>query len=218
MEKNWWRKFRCTSSVFVLCLTTLFIYLSIFLSFNFSFLLSLLLASLCRYMGLSRFSLTGLLHRVHTSTLQPFDVNGNSWLREIQWKVSVCVYTLPDGLNKLVENTQIHFSLKSLIYGTVSDHPGAACKQGWLFEELLTSLPWNQNTQFCDSRLNENCCAVTGLTDVCYLAELSAKRIYCVFMPYFCKSDQMESFHASVSQSVCLLFVCVCDLTNECIF
>lgn len=59
---------------------------------------------------------------------------------------------------------------------------------------------------------------MTGLTDVCYLAGLSAKRIHCVFMLYFCKSDKMESVHASVSQSVCLLFVCVCDLTNECIF
>lgn len=69
-KRGWWRKFRCNSSLFVLCLTTLFIYLSIFLSFNFSFLPSLSLASLCRYIGLSRFFLTGLLHRVHTSTLQ----------------------------------------------------------------------------------------------------------------------------------------------------
>lgn len=107
-------------------------------------------------------------------------------------------------LNKLVENTQIHFSLKSLIYGNVLDHPGAACKQGWLFEELLTSLPWNWNTQFCDSRLNENCCAMTGLTDVCYLAELSAKRIYCVFMLYFCGKCSCKCF------SICLPSFCLC--------
>lgn len=58
----------------------------------------------------------------------PFDVNGNSCLSEIWWKVSRPVFTPSQmALNKLGEKTQIYFSQKGLICRTVSPVSRGGC-------------------------------------------------------------------------------------------
>lgn len=74
------------------------------------------LASLHHYRSMLRFSFSSLLPECALLHSKSFDVNGNSWLREIWWKVSQPVF-IPSqmALNKLREKTQIHFSQKGLI-------------------------------------------------------------------------------------------------------
>lgn len=72
--------------------------------------------SLHHYTSTLRLSFSGLLPECALLHSQPFDVNGNSWLREIWWKVSRPVFTPGQmALNKLGEKTQIRFSQKGLI-------------------------------------------------------------------------------------------------------
>ena len=43
-----------------------------------------------------------------------FDVNANSWFREIWWNLAACVYTKPDGSKQAGGKTQIHFFSEGL--------------------------------------------------------------------------------------------------------
>lgn len=113
---------------------------SLLASVGWMMLIFLLLTSLHHYRSMLKFSFSSLLHECALLHSKPFDVNGNSWLREIWWKVSRPVFTPSQmALNKLGGKTQIHFSQKGLIQSTVSDGPVIAYNQRWLFQELFQS-------------------------------------------------------------------------------
>lgn len=104
-------------------------------------LIFLFLASLCKKsdVEVTPAALCVIVHFYPPT--EAVDVNGNSWLREIWWKVSQPVFTPSQmALNKLGEKTQIHFSEKGLTQGSVlglslSLSLFAARNQRWLFQE-----------------------------------------------------------------------------------
>lgn len=88
-----------------------FLCASVVVTVGWMMLISLLLVSLHCYRSTSRFSFTSLLLQCALPHSELFDVNGNSWLREIWWKVSRPVFTPGQMvLNKLGEKAQIHCS------------------------------------------------------------------------------------------------------------
>lgn len=103
-------------SIFVLLCLLQFLPASVFVSVGWTMLIFLLLVSLHHYRGMLRVSFTSFLPECALLRSEPFDVNGNSWLREIWWKVSRPVFTPSQmALNKLEEKAQIRSSQKGLI-------------------------------------------------------------------------------------------------------
>lgn len=156
----------------------LYFCLTPFVSAGWTMLIFLLQASLHHYRSMLRFSFSSLLPECALLHSKSFDVNGNSWLREIWWKVSQPVF-IPSqmALNKLREKTQIHFSQKGLIQSTVSDGPIAACNQRWLFYDIFQScvgieiLPVFHSVTINQSRVEND----KTVSDVCIPVDLSAE-------------------------------------------